>query len=138
MKLATIVASVLLMTGCASGSKFQDTTFTEAEPDNTRVFFYRPGRYLGAALRPSVFIDGENIGEIQARGFFFKDLKPGNYTVSVGKETGKYITEISTFNEDVVYIKVEMRSGAFVYHPQPVRVPEEVGSEEIKKTKFQN
>ena len=136
MKLATIVASALLMTGCASGSKFQDTTLAEAEPENTRVFFYRPSAF-SYAIKPTVFLDGEAVGKIEAKGFFFVDVDQGTYTVGTDKN-GKYITEIATFNEEVVYVKVKMKTGIFKAHAEAARVPEEVGRKEITKTKYQN
>ena len=135
MKIAAFVAGALLLSGCASGPKFQDTSFAEPELEQSRIFFYRPSSF-SYAIKPEISIDGVVVGKSEAKGFFFVDVDEGTYTINTHNKD-KYSVSVSTFNEKVVYIKVKMRVGFLAGHGELIKVPAEVGRKEITKTKHQ-
>jgi len=69
-----IVVSVLLAACATSGPKFSEMTasMSPAKPDIGRIYFYRT-TVLGAAVQPSVRLNGEVVGKAVPNGFFYVD-----------------------------------------------------------------
>lgn len=86
-----ILAVIVLAASCAP-SLAQDGT----------VVVYRPGKYVGSALKPSVYVDGSEVGR----------LKNGRY-MSLRLAPGKHSFESSMKKEPA--LDVEVKSGETVY-----------------------
>ena len=125
MKILLLAASLaVLVTGCASGPKFSVYRPTVTPPANGdgRIWFYRPSA-LGAAVQPSVNLDGNSVGNAVPHGFFFTDTSPGPHVVSCTTEwTHKTTVDVKAHQES--YVRLDMMLGLFIGHVIPREVPE--------------
>jgi hypothetical protein len=131
-----ITALLLALAGCASGPGFKDvsSSFGAIPSGNGRIFFYRITP-LGAALQPSVMLNGEKVGSAVPLGFFYVDRSPGDYEVATTTELKKTLT----FHLDAGqtrYVRLSISMGFFVGHVYPELVEDSVGAKEIEKTKM--
>ncbi len=127
---------ILALTGCASGPTYNEyaSSIKSATSDNGRIYLYRTTA-LGAAVQPSIRLNGEIIGKAQPQGFFYVDRPAGQYEISASTEAKRSLS----FNLDAgdeKYVRLEMKMGFFAGHVKPVLVDTGVGKEEIKKTKY--
>jgi uncharacterized protein DUF2846 len=126
-----IVASALLA-GCAtSGPKFSEMTATVSpvNPDMGRIYFYRTTT-LGAAVQPSVRLNGEAVGKAVPNGFFYIDSPPGNYQVATETEVERKLTFTLEAGQ-VRYVRLNISMGFFVGHVYGELVDEAKGLKEI-------
>ena len=119
MRLIKIIIICLagVLTGCASGIKYQDliSSIPPVKPDKGRIFFYRNSSFVGAAVQPSIILDGEKIGDSRPNGFFYVDRMPGKHVVTVTTEVqNKRTFELA--RGEIKYVKTAVEMGAFVGH----------------------
>jgi len=135
-RLGCVMALSLALTACASGIKFTEMNpgLEPSSPDNGRIFFYRVTSF-GAALSPDVKLNGENVGEAQAQGFFFVDRPAGNYEVLTSTEVNRKVSFVLEKGQ-TRYIRFDVSMGFFVGHVFGVLVDEEKGREEVKSCKY--
>jgi hypothetical protein len=134
--LSIVAAGLLTMTACATGTKFADlqprTTPEIAEVG--RIFFYRPSS-LGAALRPSVKLNGEDVGQAISQGFFYVDRPPGQYEVVTETEVKRKVSFVLDKGQ-TRYIRFSASLGFFVGHVYGQLVEPDIALGEIKKCKY--
>jgi len=140
MKFKTITLSLLLpilaLAGCASGPKFNEysNNIPVLSDDAGRVYVYRTSAF-GAAIQPSVRIDGEVVGKSVPKGFFYVDRLAGSHEISTSTEAKRSLT-LNLEPGDEKYVRLEVKMGLLVGHIKPVLVESSVGKEEIIKTKY--
>ena len=83
-----------LVSACASGPKFSEiqSSIPSLKPDQGRIYFFRSSSMLGAAIQPSILLNGAVVGDSQPGGFFFVDQAPGAKEVSTSTEVEKKLT----------------------------------------------
>jgi hypothetical protein len=88
MRLALpIVALALLGSGCGSVASAPPElaatalTFTPA-PGKSRIYVYRPSRFVGSAARLKVEVDSQFVGKTGSGTFMMIELDPGHHRVS--------------------------------------------------------
>jgi Protein of unknown function (DUF2846) len=131
-----VTALLLALAGCASGPGFKDASnsFSAVPSGSGRIFFYRIAT-LGAAVQPSVRLNGEKVGSAVPEGFFYVDRAPGDYEVATTTELKKTLT----FHLDqgqTRYVRLSISMGFFAGHVYPELVDDGVGAKEIEKTKM--
>lgn len=90
-----VVTLILCMTaalsGCATGPKHQEVkaAIPAIPKEMGRIYFYRTANMIGAAIQPSVMLNGEKVGDAVPGGFFFVDRPAGNHVVTVATEVDK-------------------------------------------------
>ena len=134
--LLTLLFSAVVMVGCASGPAYEEYA-AQMQPvgdGNGRIYMYRPSSF-GAAVKPQVKVNDNEVGKSVAKGFFYVDLPAGEYNISASTEADRSLDVTLDANEEM-YVRFEVKMGAFVGHVKPVLVETSVGSEEIKKTKY--
>jgi len=63
--------------------------FTPQTPQGQgRIYFYRPSRFVGNAMRSHIFINSELVGESINGCYFYVDRPPGDYTVRCSHRKG--------------------------------------------------
>ena len=134
--LLTMMFSIAALSGCASGPAYEEyAAQMQAVGDgNGRIYMYRPSS-LGAAVKPAVRVNGDEVGTATAKGFFYVDLPPGDYNISASTEAKRSLDVTLDAGEEM-YVHLEIKMGAFVGHVKPVLVEASVGSDEIKGTKY--
>lgn len=79
-----VLLLVVLVTGCASNApKFNEVkvNFDSVDPNNGRVYLYRPSKFFGGGITPKLILNGTNIGELESGSFFFIDRPEGKYRI---------------------------------------------------------
>ena len=120
---AATLAAVLLLGGCASGAKFASVEQPRLDSDNGRIYFYRPGKFVGAAIQPDIMLNGKKVGTAQPGGFFHIDRPPGNYEVSLTTEVKEKINFRLSAGE-TRYVRLKIGLGLVVGRMYPELVDE--------------
>lgn len=133
MKLTSLSIFVLVasLTGCAAtGPKFvtQEAATPRLAAEKGRVYFYRPGSMLGAALKPEVQFDGKVVGTSQQGGYFYTDAAAGSHVAETSTEASNRLSFVLDKGE-TKYVRTKVSMGVLAGHV----VPELVGAEEARK-----
>lgn len=93
-KLLSVAALALTVTGCATGPKYTEvkSAIPSISQDKGRIYFYRSGTMFGSAIQPSVNLNGVVVGDSKPGGFFYVDVPPANYEVTLSTEVDKKLT----------------------------------------------
>lgn len=126
--LLAMVVSISLLSGCASvqmessADSNKAKEFNSPGPNKAGVYVYRKDTHFGAALKKSVWLDNECIGET-AKGVFFYHEVDGDkdHTVS---------TESEFSPNDLV---VNMRSGMLYFFEQYLKMGLFVGGAGVEQ-----
>lgn len=105
------VLTLLVLAGCATGPKYSEmkSTIPVLRSDQGRVFVYRDSSF-GAAITPSVAINGQIVGVSRANGFFYADLPAGNYRMSAETEVERSLT-FTLAAREVRYVRASISFG---------------------------
>ncbi len=137
---AVIVYSVLL-TGCASvpmGSIEDDLAlkqFTLPAEDKAGLYIYRDS-FVGQALKKTVSLDGQVIGETANEVYFYQAISPGQHTISTESE---FSDNSLTFNAVVgknYFAEQYIKMGVFVGGADLRLVSEIEGMKAVKECKL--
>ncbi len=134
--LLTFVLAAVALAGCASGPAYEEyeSQIQAVGDGDGRIYMYRTSS-LGAAVQPAITVNGDAVGKAVPKGFFYVDLAPGDYTIAASTEAKRSLAVTLDAGEEM-YVRLEIKMGAFVGHIKPVLVEAAVGKEEIKKTNF--
>jgi len=133
--LGLAIASISLVS-CASGPTYAEmkSKLPPIEKGHGRVFVYRPS-FFGAAVKPSVKIDGQPVGTSEGQGFLYSDQTPGTHEVSVTTEW-KHKTPVTVTSGQPSYVRCSMMMGLLVGHVMPKQVDATTGEAEMQKCKM--
>jgi hypothetical protein len=115
-----LIASALALVGCASGAKFTDYAAKLPPPKqgDGRIWFFRPQKVLGAAVQPTVYLNGRAVGTAKPGGFFHVDRPAGQYEVKCKTEWSDSTT-FTLAPQSTKYIRLLMVPGLLVGHVLP-------------------
>lgn len=93
VRLLAALAAAIFVAGCATGPKYDEvaSSIPTLKAGEGRVYFYRTSA-LGAAIQPTINLNGSPVGTSQPSGFFFVDRPAGNYEVLMGTEVERKLT----------------------------------------------
>jgi hypothetical protein len=131
-----ITGAALLAAGCASGPKFSEiaSSIPTLKAGEGRIYFYRTSM-LGAAIQPTINLNGVAVGTSQSGGFFFVDRSPGNYEIVMASEVERKVTFVLAAGEQK-YIRTSVGIGLFVGRPQAELVSAEEGRKEVSDLSY--
>lgn len=131
LRAVAALAAVLLIAACASGPKFSEVSgsIPTLGADQGRIYFYRTST-LGAAIHPTINLNGVAVGSSQPGGFFFVDRPPGDYEVVMGTEVERKVT-FTLAAAEVRYLRTSISFGILVGRPQAELVPPAEGAKEV-------
>jgi len=114
-RLVVLLAIAAVITGCATGPKFAETSSSmpSVKAGDGRIFFYRSNSMLGAAIQPDVRLNGEVVGPSKPGGFFYVDRPAGSYSAATSTETEKTVSFQLDAGESK-YIKMTPQFGVLV------------------------
>jgi hypothetical protein len=122
----------MLLAGCATSG----ITYTELQPKlaapavgQGRIFIYRT-TVLGAAVQPSVKLNGVVVGSAVPEGFIYLDRPAGDYTISTETEVTRTLS-LTLAPGQVRYVKLNIGIGFFVGHVYPELVGDTEGINDI-------
>jgi hypothetical protein len=128
---ALIVVFALAVSGCASGPKYADMQPNIQAPsgENGRIYVYRTSVF-GAAIQPSVKINGEVVGDAVPDGFFYVDRPPGNYKITTTTEVERDLS-LALEPGQTRYVRLAISMGFFAGHVSPELVDSTEGQKDI-------
>jgi hypothetical protein len=138
-KSLSFAAAVLLafLAGCASGPKHSEVqaSIPALKPDQGRIYFYRSGSMMGAAIQPEIMLNGTAVGESKPGGFFFVDTAPGPKEVATTSEVEKKLT-FTLDRGQTRYVRTAISFGVAVGRVSPELVDNATGEKEIAETSY--
>lgn len=135
--LLALVVPVLLSACAASGPKHAEVqaSLPTLTPTQGRIYFYRPSGFGGAAVRPSIYLNGDAVGDSSPGGFFFVDKSPAAMDVATSTEVKNKLT-FSLEAGQTRYVRTTVHMGLFVGRVEPELVDNETGAKEISETNY--
>ncbi len=132
-----VVACAALLAACASGPKHAEvqSSIPALKATEGRLYVYRSGSMLGAAIQPNVVVNGKVAGESKPGGFFFVDLPPGTVEVSTSTEVEKKLT-LTLDAGQTRYVRTTIGFGLMVGRVYPELVDNAQGAKEIAETSY--
>jgi hypothetical protein len=104
------------------------------DSQHATVFIYRPSKYTGKVLEPSVFVDKTEVARMDNGRYFAVKLAPGKYTIRL-TDSEKGFT-IDAGPGETYFFRIGVEWGMFKGHGTIAPDSRERAVEEIKKLKF--
>lgn len=132
IRAALVVAALPLIAACAGGPSYSQMHASEPAlaSDSGRIYFYREGGMMGAAIQPAVDVNGTKVGEAVPGGYFYIDRPAGTYKVSATTEKEEAV-DVTLEPGQVRYVKLDISMGFMAGHVTPSVVDPAVGAKEI-------
>ncbi len=101
-----------------------------------RIYFYREGGFAGAAVQPTIYINGESAGGRSKPGdYFYLDVPSNTYEISTETEK-KEAVNLKIEAGQTLYIRVDITMGFFIGHGQPSIIDPQQAVNEIADCDF--
>jgi len=137
LRFAGFLGVAVIVAGCATGGpKFTEMSSDVGAPPAGmgRIYFYRTSVF-GAAVQPTVKLNGEAVGAAVPQGFFYADRPPGDYTVTTTTEVEKALTFTLDAGQ-LRYVRLAISIGVFVGRVYGELVDEPVAVKEMESTRY--
>ena len=134
-----IVFSLLIssfITGCATVPLAPDEeddarkTFASPPQGTAGLYIYRNSTF-GGALKKSLYIDGEFIGESAPMTYFYEEISPGEHRLSTESEFSDNDLIVNTDGGQNYYVRQYIKMGLFVGGANLEIVSEEEGQKGV-------
>jgi hypothetical protein len=144
MKMVSLVLLsifVVNLTGCASvpmGSIEEDAIRKEFTPPSigmSGIYIYRNSNF-GAALTKAIYVDGEFVGESGPMTYFYKEVRPGQHTISTQSEFSNNDLVLNTDGDRNYFLRQYIRFGVFVGGANLEVMSEEEGKKGVRECKL--
>jgi hypothetical protein len=128
--------SLTLLSGCASvpmASSEQNTAlkaFPSPAGNNAGLYVYRD-TFAGQALKKTVSIDGSVIGETANKTFFYKQITPGQHTLSTESEFSDNSITFQAVSGKNYFAEQEIKMGVLVAGADVAMVSEDQGKKKV-------
>jgi len=107
-----------------------------AEQAPATIYFYRPRRFQGSALKPSVFVDDARVGQLHNGDSIKISVTPGNHRIySTDKSTGM---ELNAKPRETYYVRVDIQVGFWKGHGGVTLVDPQEGKYEVAQAAHQS
>lgn len=101
-----------------------------------RIYFYREGGLMGAAIQPTIMIDGVSAGGRAKPGdYFYVDRPAGTYEISTETEKKEAITATLAAGQSM-YIRLDISMGFLMGHVNPSIIDPQQALKEIDDCDF--
>jgi len=108
---------------------------SEAGQVPATIVFYRPGAFYGKALKPSICVDGNEIGHLKSGKFMAYQTTAGKHLLtSSKKDTG---VEVDVKSGEQQYVEMLIQSGTWRGAGRLIPVPAEEGKRKANQLKSQ-
>ena len=105
-----------------------------ANAEDATVFIYRPHKWPGRALEPSVFVDETELARMDNGRYFAIKLKPGKHIIRMTDDKKGYAIDMGP--GQTYFFRIGMEMGMWKGHGKITLDDRERALEEIKKIKF--
>lgn len=107
---------------------------TAANSDEATVFIYRPNKWGGRALEPSVFVDETELARMDNGRYFAIKLKPGKHIIRMTDDKKGYAVDMGP--GQTYYFRIGIEMGMWKGHGKITLDDSESAIKEIQKLKF--
>jgi hypothetical protein len=97
------------------------------------VVVYRQGKYVGSALKPSVYVDGNEVGRLKNGRYLSLQLAPGKHNFESNQKEAAL--EVDVKSKDTVYLEMVILNGKFRMVGRLVPVAQEDAKNALGKLK---
>lgn len=105
-----------------------------ADTTEAIVYIYRPGKYAGKALEPSVFVDDTELARMDNGRYFALKMKPGKHIVHMTDDKKGYAIDMGP--GQTYYFRIGIEMGMWKGHGKITLDDADRAIKEIKKIKF--
>jgi hypothetical protein len=136
-RLCSVLLLALFVSACATGPKFTETqsVMPTIKADQGRIYFYRVSSMLGAAIQPTIQLNGAAVGDSKPGGFFFVDQEAGAKDVSTTTEVEKRLTFTLDAGQ-TRYVRTSIGLGLVAGRVYPELVDDATAQKEIADTSY--
>jgi Protein of unknown function (DUF2846) len=107
----------------------------QAPQPKASIIFYRHSAFYGSALKPSVYVDGQEVGRLGSGRYLTVQTTVGPHALSSSKK-GTTI-DVTLGSDQTQYVEMLIQSGNWRGAGRLVSVPAEEGSEKTRKLKLE-
>lgn len=118
------------------GIYLSGAAFAQDQPQTSTatICFYRAHRFEGAALKPPIFVDENEIAHLHNGDAVQVTLSPGSHSIhSNDKSTG---IELDAKAGQTYFVRVDIKTGAWKGHGQITLIDPQEGKYEFSKQKL--
>jgi hypothetical protein len=138
--LAVLMLTAMPVSGAFGSGATTYATLHASEPPiaegQGRFYFYREGGLMGAALQPSVYINGETTGARAKPGdYFYVDRPAGTYEIATTTEKKEAVT-MSLVAGQSLFVRFDVSMGFLVGHISPTIIDPQQALKEISDCDF--
>jgi hypothetical protein len=136
-RILAVTVMALALAGCATSGPTYDeaqATLPKMQANQGRIVIYRSSAF-GAAIQPSVSVNGAVVGGSQPMGFYVVDRPPGDYSVAVSTEVEKKLSFTLTSGEER-YVRLVPTFGLLVGRIVPELIGRDEALKELKDLRF--
>ncbi len=141
IKLIATALLLVILSGCASvpmATEAEDAaakSFSPPPADKAGLYIYRNSR-LGGALKKSVYIDGEVIGETGPNTYFYTLVEPGERKLSTESEFGENDLVLQAEAGKNHYVRQAIKLGVLEGGARLKLMDEETGQDGVRSCKL--
>ena len=137
LELVLLLGNCLLLAACAGGPKFSEASggIPKIPEGDGRIYFYRTQFLLGAAVQPTVYLNGQKVSSCAPQGVSIADVAPGNYEASVATEVERKVTFTVAAGEEK-FVRCYTSPGFFIGHANVELVDPTEGRSDIQGLSF--
>jgi PEGA domain/Protein of unknown function (DUF2846) len=97
------------------------------------VVVYRQGKYVGSALKPSIYVDGNEVGRLKNGRYLSLQLTPGKHNFESNQKEAAL--EVDVKSKDTLYLEMVILDGKFRMVGRLVPVAQEDAKNAVLKLK---
>lgn len=103
------------------------------DPDQALLVFYRPNRFSGSALTPSVYVNGEQVARLDNGRYFSLRIPAGRYEVSSSMKHAPLLIEVKP--REVAFLEMVILPGNWRGGGRLIPAPAEDARAALQKLK---
>lgn len=136
-RLCAALSFSVLLSACASGPKLAEmqSAIPTLKAEQGRIYFYRNSSMFGAAIQPSITLNGTMVGDSKPGGFFFVDQAPGAQEVVTATEVEKKLT-FTLEPGQTRYVRTSIGMGVLAGRVYPELVDATTGEKELQESSY--
>src|SRR5262245_40603497 len=96
--LCCLASLVSVLTNCSQASPTSSTVIPPVPAGAARIWIYRNDGPYEAQQRPYIWLNGHIAGIVEPNGAMYRDVPPGQFTVSVDSYGVPYPNQFAEFN----------------------------------------
>ncbi|WXL24713.1 DUF2846 domain-containing protein [Ectopseudomonas mendocina] len=141
LKLSAASLAFLFLAGCASvpmesADKDQQLKAFPSPANNQAGLYIFRDSSLGPALKKSLYIDDQLIGETATKTYFYRLITPGQHTLSTESEFGNNNLILDAQAGKNHYVRQSIKVGVFVGGAKLEEVSESEGQKGVMESKL--